>query len=60
MKNQFRKRLYSDISPSLFDVNNKVKWICECGVIKYFGASTRAVVCRCGKMMRMEKANGSD
>lgn len=53
MKNQFRERLYQ-ISPSLFDSRGKIKWICECGETKYFGVSTRAVICSCGKMMRKD------
>jgi len=60
MKNQFRERLYSHVSPALFDTKGKVKWVCDCGASKYFGASTRAVVCGCGKMMRMEKTDESD
>ncbi|GAF74353.1 unnamed protein product [marine sediment metagenome] len=59
MKNQFRKRLYSEVSPAIFDTKGRVKWVCGCGSFKYFRVSTKAVLCGCGKMMK-EKSNESD
>jgi len=60
MKNQFRKRLYSDLSPSLFKTKGKIKWICRCGSEKFFSLCTEAVICSCGSMMEKEPVNEED